>query len=250
MFYPLSHPHLISEIPTRSGKGGVSFSYTFAGERGAALMTKHKTYREYTVKRATFEQYTKEHYKSWVALVREVGYGDVEPVLVFGVDMTKGFSMAAYSKESSSREGAVAFSVPVFGTTSVSTWGTWSGTGKIHVNRGPLKGILPSMTTGAIPGDHNQCVFVRYYTMRLRGGIIPRLFRAGAGPHDLGSGKNHDSTFPELTARPDQAHDVEYDDTRDHEAQSLAPGDDGSEQNVVAANVPDVRCSPSAHCGL
>ena len=213
-------------------------------------MTKHKTYREYTEKRGTFERYTKEHYRSWVAFVRKVGYGNVEPVLVFGVDTTKRFSMAAYSKESSSLEGAVAFSVPIFGSASVSTWGTWSGTGKIHVNRGPRKAILPSTTAGAIPGDHNQCVFVRYYSMRSRAGIIPRVIRAGAGPHDLGSGENRDSTFPELTTQPDRAHDVDSDAIRDHEAQNLALGDGGAEQNVVVANVPDVRSSPNAHCGL
>ena len=257
MFDSPSHPHLISKTPTRSAESDTSFSYTFTGERGAALVTRYQTYREYTVKRGTFKQYTKQHYQSWVAFAREEGYGDdIEPVLVYAVDMTKDFAMAAYSKESSSLEGATTVSVPMFISASASAWGSWSGTGKIHVNRGPQQRIPPSptqdvgsssqtTTTRAIPYDHNQCVFIRYYTVRSRVGLFPRVMKAAAGPHDPGSGQNRDSTFPELTARPDLAPDVGCD-LSDHEAQNLGPGDDGSEQNVVVDNIPDVRCSSNA----
>ena len=33
--------------------------------------------------------------------------------------------------------------------------------------------------------------------------MFPKVIRAGAGPHDLGSGDNRGDTFPELTAQPD-----------------------------------------------
>ena len=62
--------------------------------------------------------------------------------------------------------------------------------------------------------------------MRSRAGLFPRVTEAAAGPHDLGSGQNHDSTFPELTSH--SAPNVEYDVINDHEAQNLAPGGDGS----------------------
>ena len=33
--------------------------------------------------------------------------------------------------------------------------------------------------------------------------MFPKVIRAGAGPHDLGSGDNKGDTLPELTAQPD-----------------------------------------------
>ena len=66
------------------------------------------------------------------------------------------------------------------------------------------------------------------------------------GPHNLGLGQNHNSTFPELAARPDRAPDVEYDVISGHKAQNLAPEDNDSEQNIVVHNTPDVWCSLNA----
>ena len=37
--------------------------------------------------------------------------------------------------------------------------------------------------------------------MRRRALIFPRVIRAAAGPHDLGSGNNYDEALPELTAQ-------------------------------------------------
>ena len=73
------------------------------------------------------------------------------------------------------------------------------------------------------------------------------VMKGAAGPHDLGSGQAHDSTFPELTAQ--SGPNIEYDEPSDCEAQSLAPGDDCSEQDTIVDNMPNVRYSPNAHCG-
>ena len=135
MFNPPNHSHLISKTSIRSVEPDTSFSYTLTGKHGAALVTRHKTYREYTIKQGTFMRYTEQHYESWVTLTSEVGYGNVKPVLVYAVDMTKDFAMAAYLNESSSLEGTLTISVPMFVSASASAWGTWSGTGLIHTNR-------------------------------------------------------------------------------------------------------------------
>ena len=212
-------------------------------------MTRYQTYKQDALKRAAFERYTKKHYESWVAFSREKQYGDdVRPVLVSGVDTTKDFAMAAYSNEGTSLEADLSISVPMLATASASVWGTWRTRGLAHTNYGPQECVPPSIaqavgsssqptTPGAISDDYNQCVFVRYYTMRKRMGFIPRVMRAAAGPDDLGSGQNHDSTFPELKT---QTHDVEQETVGSHERENSDSGDDGSEPKVVVSNAPDV----------
>jgi len=219
-------------------------------------VTRYQTYKQDALKRAAFERYTKRHYESWVAFSREKEYGyDVKPVLVSGIDMTKDFAMAAYSNEGTSIEADLTISVPMLGSASASIWGTWRTRGLAHTNYGPQQCVPPSLaqavdsssqstTVGAISDDHNQCVFVRYYTMRMRMGFIPRVMRAASGPHDLGSGQNRDSTLPELTAWPDGPPEVGHDAISGHVMQHSASRDGGSERmNAVVRNTPNVRYS-------
>ena len=238
-------------------EGGASFSFELTGKRGAALVTRHKTYNEDALMKGAFEQYTKKHYESWVSFSRDKQYGDdVKPVLVTGVDITKDFAMVAYSDEgtSTSLEGDLAnISVPMFG----SNWGTWRASGlTVHRNFGPQQRLPPSLaqamgspsrsrTSRTNSDDDIQCVFVRYCTMRMRMGFIPKVMRAAAGPHDLGSGQNHDSTFPELTARSDRASEVERDSDTIVSWMQYGPDfwddDPAPNRDVVIHNTPNVR---------
>jgi len=182
-----------------------------------------------------FEQYIKKHYDSWVTFARNKRYGDdVKPILVYGFDLTKDFAMAAYSHDDTSLESDLTISVPMVVSASASFWGTWQTRGSTHTNYGPRQCIppafsrfarTPSEPTSAVTtsDDYKQCVFVRYYTMHKKFGFCPRVIRASAGPHDLGSGHNHDDTFPELTVRQDSAPDDEDD-----------PMSGGEEQEPIA----------------
>ena len=76
---------------------GISFQLT--GGQGAALLTKHPTYREDARLERNFEEYTKENYDYWVAFARERGHPNIELILVTGVDMTRDFSMISYSND-------------------------------------------------------------------------------------------------------------------------------------------------------
>lgn len=200
-----------------------------------------------------FEQYTKEHYDSWVTFARNKRYGDdVEPVLVCGFDLTKDFAMAAYSRDGASLESDLTISVPMVGSASASLRGTWRTRGSTHTNHGPQQCIPPAflrfartslepMSAGIASDDYKQCVFVRYYTVRKRMGFYPKVMQASAGPHDLGSGHNHDDTFPELTARQDSVLDDEDDPMGGGEEQDLIAGETCSDQDIVVCNAPDVR---------
>lgn len=178
----------------------------------------------------TFEKYVKEHCASWVAFAREKGHGDLDPVLVTGVDRTKDFAMLCYSNDNDDLR--CEFITPAPG--SDSNWGTWHKTGFVHTNLGPQSRSTPFPTSvagstfpsngsiGYIPDEYNQCVFVRYYTVRKRLGV-PRIIKAGAGPHDP-SGGEHDNDRSPL--------ELPYYDSgpgSDSDAQSSVFGSDGNE---------------------
>ena len=231
---------------------GASFSFKLTGKRGAALVTRYQAYREDTLKKSAFERYIKEHYDSWVTFARDQDYGDdVKPVLVTGFDMTKDFAMAAYSNDDASLESDLSISVPMLASASASFYVTESTSGSTHTNHGPQQCIPPSsarildtssepMSAGPVFDDYNQCVFVRYYTMRKRMGFFPKLIRAGAGPHDLGPGHNHSDIFPGLMTQQDTAPNHDDDPMSGGEAQDPITEDAYSDADIVVYNGPDV----------
>ena len=190
----------ISAVHSRTLEPGSSISFQLTGDQGAALLTKHSTYREDVKLGRTFEEYTKDHYDSWVAFARERGHpNDIKPVLVTGIDMTRDFAMISYSNDGDDITAEFTTSTPG----AASPWGAWRTPGVVHTNCGPQPRRPPpaTRTVGSassgnshfetISDEYHQCVFVRYYTVRKRLGI-PRVIRAAAGPHDLGPGGNDD----------------------------------------------------------
>ena len=203
-------------------------------------MTKSLTHREDIQLAGNFEKYVKDHYDSWVAFARDSGHGnDVKPVLVTGVDMTKDFAMMCYTTNDVNLTSEFTTSAPGVG----SVWGTWRATGSVHTNCGPYPCYSPSPTqttdpmlsgnsdAEAVSDEDNQCVFVRYYTVRKRLGI-PRVIRAAAGPHDLGpGGHGNRETPPEVQSDSDSGSNISAEST-----------DSGSD--IVIHNTTSVRTLP------
>ena len=233
---------------------GYSISFQLIGEHGAALVTKYQTHREDIQRAGTFENYVKQHYNSWVAFARETGHGnDINPVLVTGVDRTRDFAMISYSNDDDDLRAEFSPSLP--GIASTLVWGTWHTTGFVHTNCGPQLRSSPSSTqimdltpTGSggaetVSDEYDQCVFVRYYTMRRRLGI-PKVIKAGVGPHNLGPGGREDKESPEAGARSpsDSGSDIVsglYDDDRDDDISSATSIE--SEPETVIHNTTAVR---------
>lgn len=179
-------------------------------------MTKYSTYREDTLRGGAFEKYAKEHYNSWVAFAREAGHGDVNPVLVTGVDRTKDFAMLCYSNDDYNLGCEFTASAP--GT--APDWGTWKKTGLVYTNHGPQPRRPSSVrtenltssgddNTELVSDEYNQSVFIRYFTMRKRLGV-PRIIKAGAGPHDPGRrGRDDDESSFEAPYSSDTESDTE-----------------------------------------
>ena len=194
-----------SDVHSRVLEPNSSISFQLTGGQGAALLTKHPTYRENVKLGRKFEDYTKEHYDSWVEFARERGHpDDIKPVLVTGIDMTRDFAMMSYSNAGDDLTAKFIASGPGVPF----PWGAWDiSEGAVDTNCGPQPLRPPSATrsvdlvsrvnspseTGS--NDYNQCVFVRYYTVRKKLGI-PRVMKAAAGPHDLGPGGSRDKESP------------------------------------------------------
>ncbi|KAF9789175.1 hypothetical protein BJ322DRAFT_526146 [Thelephora terrestris] len=231
-----------TEPVIKSLEPGLNFSVEHTGESGAALTTRHESYNEDAQLDMRFRKYTKLHYESWVEFARLKEYGEnLRPVLVSGFDMTKDFAMMAYSNSNTSVQAGADCHTPMFGSASVSAEFTWRTVCTPHFKDGPKErrppGLRPSQAgAGTPPTEYNQCIFVRYYTMRSEFGIFPRVIRAAAGPKDLGSGENRGETFPELTVRSG-AGPVSAE--RDPGEQwSLATDDTGPEPDMVIRNEP------------
>jgi len=203
-------------------------TFELTRKQGAALITQHPTYRDEVEREHTLENYTKQHYDSWVDFARERGDGDgenVRPVLVTAVDLTREFATVAYSDNQTRMECEFSVAVPGIASTSVSVWGSWRAQGLVHTNCGPDPFPTPrrhdpnpnehSTLESDIPGEYDQCVFIRYYTIRKRL-FIPMIIKAGAGPHQLPKG-NHgdgDSGEEELqTLSIDDLMEVDYPET-------------------------------------
>ena len=197
---------------------GVSFSFEFTKKQGAALVTRCHTFRADVELEAAFEEYTKCHYDSWVTFARNKRHGNnIKPVLVTGVDMTRDFAMMAYSSNGSRLSSKFTISAPLLSSASGSAWGKWETQGLVHTNCGPHLRTLPPLPNALgretadtnieeIPKQFSQCVFVRYYTMRWKALVFPRVVKAAAGPHDFGPGNNHDGTLSEIMMQLNLGH--------------------------------------------
>ena len=234
---------------------GFSISFELSEKQGAALVTKYPTYREDIQREQIFEEYTKRNYDSWVAFARGAGHGsDVKPVLVTGVDMTRDFAMMSCSSNGVRLKSEFTVSVPGLASASASAWGTWRTEGLVHTNCGPQQCLPPSSTQPVastssgtshaepVSEEYNQCVFVRYYTMRKRTLLIPKVIKAAAGPHHLDPGNRDGDGSPlEAQNEPDSDSDDSSlsDDDWDDDEGSVTSVD--SEFDMIAHNTTTVR---------
>jgi len=217
-------------------------------------MTRHPTYLEDAVLEDRFGKYTKRHYNSWVRFADREGYGnDVEPVLVTGFDATKDFAMLAYSNEGAFLAAGSNAVVPMLASANASVWVMRHTSCSPYFKSGPQSWdrlpAVPAINSSssqledarAIPAEFNQCVFVRYYTMRKKW-LVPRVIRAGAGPHDLESGDDGGGAFPELTVQSNSEPTMSGD--GDLGEQSDLTTEDPDSDLVVVRNTPYVWSLP------
>ena len=249
---PRLFPTRLKNVPPRPLGPGAHFSFELTGHHGAVLMTRYPTFREDARLESVFEKYTKRHYESWVAFARQNGEGDnVRPILVSGFDMAKDFAVVAYSNEGVSVEADLEIAVPTLASASAFIRVTRRTRCSPRFNCGPQPWNLPPTRLAidlpswqpadarSIPDEFNQCVFIRYYTARLRKWMVPKVIRAGAGPHDLGSGNNGGDAYPELTVRSDAEPTISGDENLEGRSDPTTGAAD-YESVTVVRNTPSV----------
>ena len=231
---------------------GFNAAFELSKKQGAALVTKHSTFKEDVERKERFQKYANSHYDSWVAFAREGEHGDdVKPALVIGVDMTRDFAMMAYSNNGLRVESEFTVSAPGLASATASVWGTWRTEGLVHTNCGPQLCIPPSCTTELtvtgvsqtelVSEEYNQCVFIRLCTARRRPFWTPlKIMKASAGPYNLGS-PDRDNREPPIDAHndPDNVLISSGDSGDDHKNQLTTI--DPDTQDDVFSNTTDVR---------
>jgi len=221
---------------TSTVEPGVKIAFELTNKQGAALITKHLTYREDAEREPRFVKYTKQHYESWVDFAREHDHSeDAKPILVTGVDLTREFAMVAYSDKQSRMECEFSTALPGLASASVSVWGSWHTLGLVHTNCGPHPTRRSCNSSGSsaleseIPDEYTQCVFIRYYTIRKRL-FLPTVIKAGAGPHQLPEGDHEGDISGEGELFVDDPTEFDYPET----------GSPGGALDEVIHNVPAV----------
>ena len=222
----MDHLPSFLNVPYRLPGDGAGYRFELTGGSGAALVTRHETHPEDTGMDTAFEAYTKRHYQSWVGFARRrLDGNDIHPVLITGFDMTTDFSVVVYPNEDGVHSPNSAEPIRMFAHPH-SFLGEWWTRCSVHKNEGSQQ-----------PGDTNQpnqCVFIRYYTMRWRFLLhkvpkVPFVSPASARPHNFDSGENRGGTFLEFPAQSDP----EYTESNDPEHTESDDRDPGRQHGSV-----------------
>jgi len=155
------------------------------------------------------EDYAQRHGESWVKFSRDKGFGDIRPVLVSGFDMTRDYAMLVYSDKSVSLDVGAQFTflhAPAITVTCRQECSPHFRCGPGPWDLSPIRQVKDFSSSRSAdprtPNGFNQCVFIRYYTMRRRDWLF-RMFwpvpRVEAGSHDPSPRGNRGDTFPDST---------------------------------------------------
>ena len=213
------------------------FTFELTGDCGAALVTRHPTHRKDSAGglEPVFEEYVKCHFKSWVEFAHYKNLRGVEPILISGFDVTKDFAMVSYLGHPDNAPLKIGYTISksMFASTTPPFRGSWRFKHTPHFQEAE-----------SVSAQFDQCVFVRYYTMRFKPLLrTPKVIRAGAGPHDLGSGDNKGDTFPELAVQFDNVSVASAGDDPGGQPGSITEGT-GSDPDTTTQNMLCVQFSP------
>jgi hypothetical protein len=172
-----------------------------------------------TLQQGVLKAYIKKHHDSWLEYARDLGLGEVDPILVSGIDSARDWAMFTYS--TSEDYGSMQFTVDV--PTVASTWAGFSVTSRSHsgmeTNWGPeveesyrLLGLgastsieesvqtsnhrYPSSEVSRYTANHHhedRITFIRGWRMKKRPYWFPAVIKAGAGSPNLDRNEDFDS---------------------------------------------------------
>ncbi|CAL1716217.1 unnamed protein product [Somion occarium] len=169
----------------------VFYSFQTTTTEGAALLTRHKTHRSDAEQLGRFQKYIRKHYKSWLRFANsqlEYAITVDDLLLVTGCDMTKDYSMLAFTEN----QQLIGFDFRLRAGSAMSvgasTWASWECQFPTFQNWGPqpMNNLDKAISWLDTP-KRTQCVFVRGYRIRERAKVIPTVIEAGAEPPNPGN---------------------------------------------------------------
>ena len=176
------------------------------------LITGHEMRGRHAHQELHFQEYIWKHHESWLEFAnkrhgRGVRLQDL--MLVYGCHMTVDFAMFTFSDVTGETEMALEAAFPGIASVSVAIAQNAAQRVSPSVNFGPWRQSSSSsagvsVIEGAsaiedLSDNFKQCVFIkRYRIQRKWAGLGPKVIKASAGPHDLGSGNRFDGDEMEV----------------------------------------------------
>jgi hypothetical protein len=206
---------------------GASLDLELTRSEGAGFLTRFPIRCTDTLQDGTLKTYIKKHYDSWLEYARDPsqGFGEINPILVSGIDSARDWAMFTYSTSHNHVSTELTIDVPAV----ASTWASFSATSLscsgMKTNWGPEIAELeaPSGTTSSIeesdiraansayPSSEvsrytmhhhhgNRITFIRGWRMKKRSYWIPTVIRAEAEPRDLERKDDSDSGMDDFVS--------------------------------------------------
>ena len=168
-------PILSRNVPPRSDDAGDTFTFELSGAEGAALVARYPTKQVDLPmdSRSLSEKYLLDNFGVW-PLFTKGGPRKIKPVIVSGFDLTGNLVMMSYASKELKPLAPV--TSPIF-SSDPDFQGKWSFESAPHCQEHPST-------------SPDQCVFVRYTTVRKRSQVLTLLGGAGS---DSGGSESGDS---------------------------------------------------------
>lgn len=181
-------------------------------------MTRFPVHCTDTLQEGTLKTYIKKHHASWVDYARDQGFGEVDPILVSGIDSARDWAMFTYSTRGHHVSTQITLDVPAV----ASTWAGFATTSMacsgMETNWGPEPEeperlledsptldepsertnhhIYPSSVISRHTAHHHRgdrITFIRGWRMKNRPYWFPSVIKAGAEPPELDGDYDSDS---------------------------------------------------------
>lgn len=171
---------------------GASLRFQMTRDHGAAFLTSCDTLRLDTSQAGTLRNYIKQHYNTWLDYAQNLGLGEVDLILLSGVDLSRDYAMLTYTSGDYQFSAELTAEIPAVASAWTNIWTTHTDTGPTHFNWGPdLQNtdrlLLPSLSISDSPVTRFQprdthITFLRGWRMKRRVALIPTKLEAAVAP--------------------------------------------------------------------
>ena len=174
------------------------------------LITGHHMRGKQACQELRFEEYIWKHHESWLEFARRHGHKVRLPdlMLVYGCHMTVDFAMFTFSDVVGEAQMGLEAGFPGIASVAVAISQNAAQRVSPAVNCGPWEQSSSSSAGVSVvegapamenPSDNfKQCVILKRYRIERRRWLGPKVIKASARPHDLGSGNRFDGDETEV----------------------------------------------------